>query len=165
MTIALHDANILIDVLTVQLVDATLRLPYTMHTTPFVLEELYPSQQAILAPFIEQGILHVEEIDGAGVLEIAELFDKHKALSFTDCSVCLCARNKAAILLTGDQALRTIAESYGISVRGMLWIFDELIRAKLLAPSDAAEKLTFLLQQGRRLPKQECTKRLEQWKL
>ncbi len=163
MTVALHDASILIDLITIDILQAALLLPYRMQTTPFILEELYAHQRKMLHEHIAKGNLRVEEEDSQEIERIAALFGKHGALSFADCSICVCAKRLGAILLTGDQALRRVAENEGIRVHGMLWIFDELLVTQRLTATEAAKKLRHLMQSGRRLPRAECLRRLELW--
>lgn len=50
-----------------------------------------------------------------------------------------------------------------ISVRGILWIFDQLVDNSLLSHSDAHAKLNDLKRRNPRLPQREIERRLEAW--
>jgi len=65
--------------------------------------------------------------------------------------------------VTGDNSLRKAAEAEGVTVRGVLWVLDELVAAAAVTPARAAEGLRTMLAQGARLPSDECRRRLGAW--
>jgi hypothetical protein len=65
--------------------------------------------------------------------------------------------------MTGDNLLRKAAANDHITVRGILYVFDELIRTGLISSTEASVKLQFLLDTGSRLPKDDCVVRLAEW--
>lgn len=67
-------------------------------------------------------------------------------------------------LITGDGLLRKCASGDGVNVKGLLFIFDELVWNDLITPVTAAEKLERQIVLGSRLPKNECEKRLRKWR-
>lgn len=84
-------------------------------------------------------------------------------LSVPDCSVWHYSKKHNYTLLTGDNLLRKTALKDQVVVRGLLFIFDELVRLELITPSVACIKLRFLLKTGSRLPKDACDERFERW--
>lgn len=66
-------------------------------------------------------------------------------------------------LLTGDGKLRTRASKEGIEVRGILFIFDELLKQNLIGFQLALEKLQELSLINTRLPKSEIESRILLW--
>jgi hypothetical protein len=48
-------------------------------------------------------------------------------------------------------------------VRGILFIFDELLKQELIGFKFAIEKITILYQLNNRLPRKEIDKRIESW--
>ncbi len=84
-------------------------------------------------------------------------------ISVPDCSVCYCARKYSATLLTGDRQLRKYAEKCEITVKGVLFLFDEFVGHGILSPQVAAEKLRRLTEINIRLPKSEIEARLKKW--
>jgi hypothetical protein len=65
--------------------------------------------------------------------------------------------------LTGDNHLKQIADQNGLTVHGIFWILDEMVRLEILAPQTVGEALRKIIAQGARLPMEECKKRLELW--
>ena len=68
------------------------------------------------------------------------------------------------MLLTGDRPLTNAARENGITVHGILWVFDQLISAGLMTFQTAHKRLSALMAINRRLPVSECKKRLALWK-
>lgn len=62
MTIVVNDANILIDLVKLQILTHFFGLNYQFYTTDLVLEELHDHQKAELEPYIVGGQLQVQEI-------------------------------------------------------------------------------------------------------
>ena len=71
--------------------------------------------------------LDVRELPGPDVRRAATYLNRHRALKINDCFLLTMAESlMGSILLTGDQALKTIAEHNGIEVHGVLWVIDTL---------------------------------------
>jgi len=87
----------------------------------------------------------------------------HRNLSIIDLAAFLLAKDLDATLLTGDSRLYELAVANGLSVRGVLWLLDEIIRLRVLVPERAAVALQKMLEMGARLPRDECRKRLVNW--
>ena len=73
------------------------------------------------------------------------------------------SRKLSGALLTGDGKLRKQAAKDGLEVRGILFIFDELLKQKLIGFKVAIEKITTLYQINNRLPKKEIDKCIKSW--
>jgi hypothetical protein len=97
------------------------------------------------------------------VEEIVLLHEKANKLSITDCLVWHYSKKNNYTLVTGDNLLRKTASKNQVVVRGLLFIFDELVRLNLISPTFARVKLKFLLETGTRLPKDACDERFECW--
>jgi rRNA-processing protein FCF1 len=154
------DANVLIDLLYGELVKPFFRLPYHFSTPDII---LYDEVREIDSDRLIDSGLTVITFTGAQVGEIERLNVEHRTISVADLFAYLAAREQSAILLTGDAALRQLAESEGISVHGILWVLDELIAHALIRPQIAADALQRILDSGSRLPMDECTYRLRTW--
>lgn len=89
--------------------------------------------------------------------------ESSSGLSFEDCSVWHYSKKLSGTLLTGDGKLRKQVSKQGIEVRGIIYIFDELVKHKLLDYYSAVEKIEQLYQLNNRLPKKEIDKRIEYW--
>ncbi len=94
---------------------------------------------------------------------ITVLLNQTKGLSFEDCSVWYYSKKKKGALLTGDAKLRRHAEKDNVQVRGILFVFDEIVKQNLLKPAEAALKISQLKQINPRLPINELDKRIRNW--
>jgi len=164
MRIVINDANILIDLIHLQMIHLLFELKHLeLKTTDFVFEELETPQRAILQIFIDQGTLEILESEEKDLENIFNLLNKTSGLSFEDCSVWYFAKINNGILLTGDGKLRKQSSQDGIEVRGILFVFDELLKAGLITFDLALLKLDELYQINSRLPIKAKIERIEFW--
>jgi len=103
------------------------------------------------------------ELEPKLVLELIQLQGVYTHLSLIDLASYLIAREMKAVLVTGDNHLKQMAVQNGITVHGIFWIMDEMIRLEILNPKTAGNALRKIIEQGARLPAEECKKRLELW--
>ena len=164
MIILVNDANILIDLLKLDLIDHFFDLDCEFHVTDFVMAEIQEENADKLDLLIQNGKLtkRVFEFDEMG--RISDLESRHPGLSIADCSCLYLAGGLSAILLTGDAALRKNAERRNITVHGLLWVFDELVDHSIVTRETALDKLKMMMDANPRLPFEECKKRLLKWK-
>ncbi len=166
MKIAINDTNILIDLMKIDLIDEFFRLDFEFITTNLIIAEFeIEEQQNIINELIKQEKLYIYNLLFDELLEIQSIKNKSsKKLSFEDCSVWYLAKKKDAILLTGDNLLRKKATNDGVSVNGILFVFDCLVENEIITKQLASEKLTQLISLNPRLPKNKCEERLNLWK-
>lgn len=165
MEIIVNDTNIFIDLHSIGLLEALCELPYDVRTVDFVIAEITdPEQTEALSALATEGKIRIESFDGE---ELGEIITEHSSvpgnISIPDCSVCYYARKHTATLLTGDRQLRRYAEASNVSVRGVLFIFDELVANNVIPSHQAAAKLRELVAINVRLPKAEIEKRINNW--
>ena len=166
MTIAIQDANILIDLIRANAMDHCMQLEYSFITTSLVILEIDdPHQQAILQPFIDNGSLEVIDLTEEELETAQQLENENRKLSLQDISVYLVAEKKKAILLSGDNILRRFAQEKGLTVCGHIWLLDEMIAGDIITMTQAADLLQIFLDNKCRLPDKECKERFERWKL
>lgn len=166
MTIVVNDANILIDLVKLQLLPHFFGLELDFHTSDIILDELHQEQAEQLKQFIENGTLKVISFTAVEMIEIAMLQAQKTQLSEQDCSAVFCAQRLQAELLTSDNNLRHFAKAKKIIVHGHLWVFDQLVSSKVISGSIAIQKLTKLINEINPrlgLPKQECEARIKVW--
>lgn len=135
-----------------------------MHTTDFVLEELNARQRTVVDQLISTGKISVivtEQTDD--FMGITQLLTASTGLSFEDCSVWYYSKKLNGILLTGDGKLRKQANRDNVTVKGILYVFDQLVDTGIITSSQACAKLIELQQINPRLPQAEITKRLQEW--
>lgn len=166
MKVVVNDANILIDLVKLELLPPFFSLEFRLVTIDIVLEELLDEQQEALLPYVVDGRLEVCELTESELTEVFDLRTQHPRLSEQDCSAFLKARQLDAILLTGDNVLRRLSRQEGQEVHGHLWLLDQLVASGNLSPGQAREKLKALcdaINPRLGLPKEEVDKRLLQW--
>ena len=108
--------------------------------------------------------LHVRSLPGAQVLELIALGQQYRQVSESDLSAYVLAKHLGVILLTGDKALRKLAETTNVTCHGTLWLLDEIVRREIAAAEEAATALQSMLTGGSRLPVDECQRRLAIWR-
>lgn len=162
-TIAIQDANILIDLYNIGLLEYCMRLNYRFCTTDIIFAELYEKQSAYLETFITNGLFTVIPIQEDALSEIKELSKQNTKLSEQDFSAYYYATKQRAILLTGDHHLKKFALANNVPTHGILWLFDEMVACDCLSKIEASERLKFLMTKNKRIPAQECEFRLKQW--
>lgn len=151
--------NIWIDLENGGILAEVFHLPYQFLTTDFAIPELiHPRWQTLQALGLE-----VRELDPDRILELIKLRQVFNNLSITDLAAFLIAKALEATLLTGDWRLIELAKANRLSVHGVLWLLDELVHYQAIAPAQAANALGRMLDQGARLPADECRKRLASW--
>ncbi len=164
MDILINDANILIDLVHLDLMNVFIQLEVELKTTDFVYEELNNEQKALIQNFVETGSIEIiVTTEGEDFDRIAEILANSKGLSFEDCSVWHYAEKLNGILLSGDGRLRNQATASGISVRGILYIFDQLLLNGLLTFDLAIQKIEQLYELNPRLPLNAKSDRLASW--
>ena len=167
MIVVVNDANILIDIIELEILDEFFSLDFQFCTTDLIIYELNVEQSKALETFIERKCLNIETFSNDEMNKINEINIKHPGLSKQDVSAFYQAKNiENSILVTGDKSLRKYAKSEGICIHGHLWVFDKLIENKLLTPNNAINLLTKLCDEINPklgLPYNECKKRIEFW--
>jgi len=161
MKLLINDANILIDIIHLEIIDKFVELKYKLFTTDFVLEELNDSQKRQIEILDKIELIVTSNIND--YFGINELLENSSGLSFEDCSIWYYSKKMDGILVTGDGKLRKTAIKDGIEVRGIIYIFDQMLEQELISFDEAIEKIELLYKINNRLPKQEIKKRKEFW--
>jgi predicted nucleic acid-binding protein len=167
MIIVVNDANILIDIIKLQLVEAFFNIAWEFHSTNLIIEnELYDEQKEQLQPYIESEKLIIQDLDVEDMLSIKSIQAQKPQLSDEDCSALHCAQKLKASLVTSDNTLRKFAKKQKIDVHGHLWVFDALLEHSCITPQTAIAKLDELkiINSKLNLPEKECKARIEKWK-
>ena len=164
-TIVVSDTNIFIDLVKLDLLGDLFALPWDVHTTDFVISELTdPAQKAAVTSYIKRNKLTIGKLSAEDVGEIAQRSSESGGkISITDFSVCLYSKKNGYTLLTGDKNLRKIAISESITVRGILYLFDEFVSNSILPLELAIEILKQLKGINTRLPLDEVDARIKKW--
>ncbi len=83
-------------------------------------------------------------------------------LSITDCSVLQLAQKLRCPLLTGDKKLSTLAREI-VEVHGILYVFDNIVKSKLVSVETAVLRLNRLLDTNVRLPRSIAEETMQKW--
>lgn len=165
MTLLIHDANVLIDLISIDLLDLALGLPFGMATTDLVRREIEdPEQARALASCIEKDKIRVITSTMKDMNTIIAYAGEYTRLSLADCSVLYHATELNGIVISGDEKLRKEAKAHQIEVHGTPWVLSQLVRITDISPSIAIEKLERLMIINSRLPHKECQELLETWR-
>ena len=165
--LVVSDTNILIDLVKLGILVDFFFLPWEIHTTDFVMDELTDSaQNEAVMHFYKRGRLIVGSLSEE---DIAAVFERSSQpacrLSPTDLSVLhYASKIDGCSILTGDKLLRETAEKEGTEVHGILFVFDALVDQKMLPETLAADLLEKLYSFNKHLPSGEVEKRINKWK-
>lgn len=147
MKVAVTDACIFIDLLESEACPAFFQLPLEIVTTRQVWGELESEQKKVLQQWIESKDLTILEIEGN--LETLRINKQLSVrLSIADLSVWTLCHKDGGILLTSDGALRKEAKENNITTHGLLWVFDQIVKNRLLSVNNATEKLKIVFNQN-----------------
>lgn len=165
--LVVSDTNIFIDLVKLGILADFFFLPWEIHTTDYVMDELTDSAQYdAVVSYYDRGRLSV------GTFTVDEVVAIHGQsnqpgcrLSPTDLSVIMYSKkNKGCSILTGDKLLRETAQKEGLEVHGILFIFDALVENGMLPRPLAAELLEKLYSFNKHLPENEVEKRINIWR-
>lgn len=158
--IVIQDACILFDLIDLGLIDTFFELNLTVLTTPQVMAEIEEEEQ--LRKVQEFTAVKKLIIDEEGLLDhVDKIFGENNGLSYPDCSVLELALRKQGTVLSSDWKLRTATVRNNLTVRGVLWIIDELHIQKRLTASEAIEKLNLYRKINSRAPLVEIKTMIE----
>jgi predicted nucleic acid-binding protein len=162
MRIIVSDTSCIIDLRKAALLFEALRLPYTFITVNTLFEDEWLSLSDDEKKRLCKQGLEVRELPGSSVQRAARYFNENRRLKLNDCFALTLAEDcKESILLTGDGALRRIAQAKGIEVRGVLWITDELETHNIVPAARLLEALSLYQQDPLIfLPKEEILRRI-----
>lgn len=162
MKIIVNDTNILLDLADIDLLNELTQLGFELHTNDFIIAEVKnPNQITKINELVNTGKLFVATTDSSEYAEIMAFQSKN--LSFVDCSIWYYSKKINGTLLTGDGSLRKAAKASGTEVKGILFVFDQLLEEGIITKKTACEKLKELVNINSRLPRKEVEKRLSQW--
>ena len=165
MEIVVNYTNIFIDLYSIGLLEQFFELPISVHTVDFVINELKePEQLKAVNEFIKNGKLNVQNFDTKDLIDIIDLQNRAGGnVSITDCAVWHYAKINNYTLLTGDGQLRNKAIESKLTVKGIIYVFDQLIECGVISPRMAISKIQDLMNINTRSPKKIIQERIEKW--
>lgn len=152
--IVIKDACILFDLVDLNLIEDFFQLGLSALTTPQVIGEITNEiQWQEISKFVDRGYLQIDTEGEYGAIQT--IYDEYPGLSIPDSSVLELALRKDAIIYSSDGSLRKISAKHGFTVRGILWIIEELYINGALSKEQAAEKLNLYGSINQRAPLKE----------
>lgn len=164
MKIIVNDANILIDLAKLDLIEKLSELGAVLHTNDFVLEEIEDDvQREKIDFFVSEKIITVANTGSEEIIVISQMVIENKGLSFEDCSIWHYTKKCKGLLLTGDKKLKSCVEKDGIEVRGIIYVLDELLHKNIISKETAIIKIKQLYRFNKWLPEKEIEARINKW--
>ena len=160
LALCVADANILFDLRNGRVLTTLAALPYRFIVPDVVFAEL----DAPLRGMIQSLGFEIGGLEAETVGEVFALRTGNPRLSVADLFALFVARDRQAMLLTGDSRLRKLAEARGVVVHGTLWVLDELFARQALHGGETVTALERIVALGGRLPESESQKRRLAWK-
>ncbi len=134
MPALISDSSVLIDFAKARLMESVLALPHEFA----IPDVMFETELLRLGSYTHDGLqdagLRVKDLDGGGVALAIEYAGRDPALSTNDAFALALAKTGAAVLLTGDSALRRAAERENVEVHGHIWLLDEMERHETVSP-------------------------------
>lgn len=142
------------------MIEEVFKLPYSICTSDFARDEI----QTVDVNALETKGLTFQPLKAELVSELAQVLAEERSLAAADVACFILAREKEAILISGDKRLVKFSKERKVTVHGLLWLMDEMWENKILTGKEATEKLHKVLDQNARLPLDECQKRFDAWR-
>ena len=157
LRVVISDSSCLIDLRKASLLDAFLRLPYELLIPNTLFEDELLKFTAAQKKALVRGGLKVVDLSGDGVLRARQLVRDLPHLSIHDgFAFALAESHRGCILLTGDGALRALADERDIEAHGVLWVIDEIHRCAISTAENLLAALRVLAADPAvRLPQRE----------
>ena len=162
MKVLVSDSSILIEFAKRDLLDKMFDLEFEFA----VPDMLFHEELLDLGSFSRQDLivygLRVEPLDAEGLQAATAYQAERLALSLVDSFALALAEGQGWQLLTEDRTMRSVAESKSIVCLDALWVFDSMLDAGILSPSQALVVLEAMRDDPRcPVPKPELIARIQ----
>jgi len=122
------DTSVLIDLDRGSLVGPAFRLPFVFTVPDLLYEREIKAHGG--TDYLKLG-LRVEELDGEEVTLALSYRRKRRSLSLPDSFALALAKTNSWPLLSGDRALRELAEEEAVACHGVLWLLDRIFENRI----------------------------------
>ena len=147
----------------VDLHDAGLLHVAAHNLTPAYAGELASAEPRELAPYreeLERCGARVCGLPGVALARVGDIRRERPGLSAFDVEAALVAERRAAVLLTNERQLRSLAEALRVETHGSLWVLRTLADRAVIDPPRALRALDAMRRANVRLPAAECDRLL-----
>ncbi len=160
MKVLVSDTSVLIDLERGEFLESVFRLPFSFVVPDLLYERELKNYNG---PALIKFGLHVQELDSTGLALAIEYYRKYRmVLSLPDVFAFALANTNSWILLTGDGALRELANEEKVNCHGVLWLLDHLHDNCVTDKDSLFKGLQIIAEHPRcRLPQVEIRKRLK----
>lgn len=148
MQLLVSDANILIDLEEGGLLTAFFDLPYEFTVPDILFSEELEEQHSHL---LDMGLV-IRELSADTMMYAFALTQKARGPSRMDCFAIALAKQESCPLLSGDKALRKLADKELIKTMGTIWVVTRLVEESLITKEHARSSYEKMKMAGRRLP-------------
>ncbi len=159
---AVIEVNLILDLIKLQMLAFLFKSGFKIYTTQEMIDQLNESQSDLLQEFIESGQLTVYRLSEKELEEVI-ILTTGRALELADKSVAWLSIHLKGIVISGNLLLGRFCQSGLLEVKSMIWFFDLLIEKQLIKHAFAAQKMEQMLKINRRIPWEECEKKIKEW--
>jgi hypothetical protein len=164
MKTAVIDVNIFLDLIELQMLTSLFTIGYRVYTTQEMIDQLNENQYAYLKEFIGTGQLTIYRLSEKE-LEEAIILTTGRSLELADKTVAWLSLHLQGILISGYPLSARFYETTPLEEKNIIWFFDLLLGKHIILHAFAIQKLQQLLKINRRIPRQECEKRIKEWEV
>jgi hypothetical protein len=136
MLLLISDASVLIDIECAELTSAMFSLPYKFAVPDILFVEELAERHGHLSQF---GLIS-KPMSSELISEAYDLRQRYSKPSVNDLLALTLAKNENSQLLTGDKALREVAQILNVEVHGTIWLVTQMIQhKKITVPEEELE--------------------------
>ncbi len=156
MNVVITDANIFIALYEMDLLQGFFKLPYSISTSVFILEELDD-----IKPLVEK-LVTVIPLTDKDIVAMSQI-DWPKPFSFPDRTILYLAQVHQMMVLSGERMMMTWCQENALEGHGLLYILDAMIMNKVYKPKTVCKKLRILMGINVWLPMDLCEEMMQRW--
>lgn len=154
MKVVISDANIFIDLYEMELQEGFFKLPYSISTSVFILEELDD-----IKPLIEK-VVNVIPVTDKDITAMSQI-DWPNPFSFPDRTILYLAQVHQLMVLSGERRMMAWCKENALEGHGLLYILNAMIKNKIYKPKIVCKKLRILRGTNMWLPTDLCEEMMQ----
>ncbi len=122
------------------------------------------SDALVVKECVEEGWIRVEELDGEEEVLSQRTVEHAGEIHIGEAQAIILARRNVSLLLMDESSGRALAESWGLNVRGTLYVILSALKEGLLDKRDAEEAVSTMVDRGMRIEPRLLTRILKEIK-
>jgi predicted nucleic acid-binding protein len=148
MLLIISDTSVLIDIECGELTNSMFRLPFQFAIPDILFHEELAQKHGSL---FKCG-LKIKTMSSKLISEAYSLHGKYNKPGINDLLALVLAKDESCQLLTGDKALRQVANELGVEVHGTIWLVEQMIENGIVTVEVARDAYQRMRNLGSRLP-------------